>query len=54
MEAIIPENDDNLFPKCDTVLPGTQRTKKGMTKKEHNIKMLSQATSLPRRKPYHL
>lgn len=33
MEVIIPENDDNLFPKCDTVLPGTQRTKKGMTEK---------------------
>ena len=36
VETLIPENDD-FFPKCDTLSIGTQTTKKVEEKKEHKM-----------------
>ena len=50
METLIPENDD-FFPKCNTLTIRTQTAKKKQGKKEHNIKMLPHpCTSLQSRK----
>ena len=47
VETLIPENND-FFPKFDTHSTGMQTTKKVQEKKEHNIKILPQGTSLLR------